>query len=130
MKLAAKILIIISLLNIFVFTGCETDDSDPKYNFKVMSSNGAFTGYYSVNGGSFKYFTSSPVPGSPIYYSYEKSISSLDTISIDVTADDDTTTKITIYLYDDTDLLKRADVTQVDVETISLYLDYSVTTTE
>jgi len=130
MKFTAKILICILMLSSVLLAGCDTEDSDPKYNFKVMSSNGAFTGYYSVNGDSFKYFESAPVSGSSIYHSYEKSISSLNTISIDVTAIDNTATKITIYLYDDTDLLKRADVSQVDTETISLYLDYSTTSTE
>ena len=130
MKLSAKILICILIFSSVLLAGCDTEDSDLKYNFKVMSSNGAFTGYYSVNGNSFKYFESTLVSGSSIYHSYEKSISSLDTISIDVTAIDNTATKITIYLYDDTDLLKRADVAQVDTETISLYLDYSTTSTE
>lgn len=125
MKFSVKILIFISLLVSIVFLGCDTGEEKAKYNFKVMASNGAFTGYYSVNGDSLQYFNSTAVPGSSIFYSYEQSISSLNSILIYTTATSADATGISIYLYDGSDLLKRADVSQVTTETINLTLEYS-----
>ncbi|HNX24858.1 MAG TPA: hypothetical protein PKG60_12495 [Spirochaetota bacterium] len=125
MKLSAKILFCLSLLILIVVTGCETNDVEDKYNFKVMSSSGAFTGYYSVNGDSLQYFNSTAVPGSPIFHSFEESISSLSSILIYVTAETSAATGISIYLYNGSDLIKRADVSKIDTETINITLEYS-----
>jgi len=127
MKLAAKILIIISLLNVAVFTGCETDDNDSKYKLKVMGTNGDFTGWYSVDGDDNKYFTSEAVSGTP-YYSYEKSISSLDSLYVSVGATTISTSALSIYLYVDSELVDSVEVTQSDaLVKISLTMDYSET---
>ncbi len=127
MKLAAKILIIISLLNVVVFAGCETDDTDDKYKLKVMGTNGDFTGWYSVDGDDNKYFSSVAVSGTP-YYSYEVSISSLDSLYVSVGATTISTSALSIYLYVDSELVDSAEVTQSDaLVKISLSMDYSET---
>lgn len=125
MKSAAKIILFISLFIVTVFTGCETDDSDPKYSFKVISSNGPFEGYYFLNGEDYESFSSAADAGSTVFYIYEKSISSIDSIIIYVTGLGPEATGISVYLYSDKTLLERADVSQAEVETINLTLEYS-----
>lgn len=131
MKFDVKILILILLLNIAVFTGCGEDDEDPKYSFKVISSNGPFEGYYFLNGEDFESFNSTADAGSTVFHVYEKSISSIDSIIIYATGLGPEATGISIYLYSDKTLLKREDVSQVDdTATISLTLEYSASAEE
>lgn len=127
MKLAAKILIVISLLNMAVFTGCGDEDADPKYKLKVMGTNGDFAGWYSVDGEDNVYFSSVAVAGTP-YYSFEESISSLDSLYVSVGATTVFTSALSIYLYVDSDLVDSAEVTQSEATVkISLTMDYSET---
>jgi len=121
--------ILIALLAVFFSSsGCDwaddEEEDEEQYSFKVMASNGEATGYYSPNGGSFHYFDTS-YSGSSIYFSYERSISSLDSILVHAEGEDPATTAISIYLYEDSDLIDSASVYQIDGETVNVNLDYT-----
>ena len=110
----------------FSLTGCEDDSKDnDKYSFKVIASNGNATGYYSIDGGSFKYFDTEYSESSS-FYSYEKDISSLDSILIYAIGEDTNTSSISIYLYDESELLDSVSASQTESDVkVSLTLDYT-----
>ncbi len=83
------------------FTACDDPSVPSTYNFKVMSSDGPFTGYYSVDGGSFQYFDGSLASGSSYFYSYEKNLSSPDSIMVYAIGTDTSATSISIFIYED-----------------------------
>ncbi len=106
--------------------GCDDiEEDDSTYSFEVISSNGSFTGYYKVDGGSAKYFTGSSAGSDTIYYSYDNNLSSPSSIIISATADSTETTSISIYVYDDSELGDSFTETQDDSETITETLSYT-----
>jgi hypothetical protein len=121
---AGKYIIYILLIFTIFITCCDSDEDEEVYNFKVMSSNGSATGYYSVNGGAFQYFDT--IAGSSSFYNYEQTISSLDTILIYAEGDTTAATAISIYLYRDTELIKTVSASQSDSAIpVNVTLDYS-----
>jgi len=126
MKNFYKYLIIILLSLFLPLAGCDDDsDDNKKYNFKIMASNGNATGYYSLNGDEFKYFETEYSENST-FYSYEKDISSLKTIMIYTEGVGTETSSISIYLYEDDELLDSVSASQTDSDVrVSVTLNYT-----
>jgi len=124
MKKFIKYSLLLCLL--FSLSGCDDDSKEnDKYSFKVIASNGNATGYYSVDGGSFNYFDTEYSESSS-FYSYEKDISSLDSILIYAIGEDTGTSSISIYLYDESELLDSVSASQTESDVkVSLTLDYT-----
>jgi len=135
MKSSLKSLLFSLLIMTFLGAGCEYQDKESDYyNFKVMASDGDFTGYYVVDAGSFNYFTGSQVTGT-IYWTYEKNLESPKSILIKVTAKDDNASGISVYVYQNSELVASADGTRSYNATTGKYdkaivsLSYTFTTT-
>ncbi len=111
MRLPLRILFLSLLMAIIAYSGCGDVAESDYYNFKVQSSNGSFSGYYSVDGGDFKYFSSEAVSGT-IYNKYEHDLNSPDSLLVSVTADSDSSTAISIYIYENSGLVEDITVTQ------------------
>jgi len=106
--------LLILIFTLLTFTACEFgDDIDvgDAYNFKVISADGPFTGFYVVDGSSSKYFDSNAVDGT-IFHSFEKNLSSPSSIYIFATGEDTSATSISIYIYADSLLVKDITSTQ------------------
>jgi len=111
MVLRLKSLVFALLLLLVPVMGCELEEEiSDYYNFKVMSSNGDFSGYYSVDGEPFQYFGGEPVTAT-IYYSYETNLSAPSSVLISVTADT-AATAVSIYVYANTQLVADITTTQ------------------
>ncbi len=121
-----QFIIILMFLCCVINMGCDdTEDESSAYSFEVISSNGSFTGYYKIDGGSAQYFAGTSAGSDTIYYSYDQDLSSPTSISISATADSTDTTSITIYVYDDYELGDSSTETQDDEETITATLSYT-----
>ncbi len=95
------------------FASCEFgDDIDvgDAYSFQVIATDGPFTGYYMVNGGSPKYYSSTDVTGT-IFTSFEQNLSAPESVYVFATGADTAATSISIYVYSDSKLVK--DITAV-----------------
>ena len=114
--MSRKIFVIIIIWILNFIPGCVLDDDEEisdAYNFKVMASDGSFTGYYSVDGGAFHFFTiTDHVPDNENFYSYEKNLDSPDSVLIYATGTDDTATSISIYIYQNDELVDSVTVSQ------------------
>jgi hypothetical protein len=110
-KIFTLLILIFALLP---FAACDFgDDTDlgDAYNFKVISADGPFTGFYVVDGGSSKYFNSNTIDGT-IFHSFEKNLSSPSSIYIFATGEDTSATSISIYIYADSMLVKDITASQ------------------
>jgi len=95
------------------FASCEFgDDIDvgDAYSFQVIATDGPFTGYYMVNGGSPKYYSSTDVAGT-IFTSFEQNLSAPESVYVFATGDI-TASSISIYVYADSKLVKDITATQ------------------
>jgi len=106
--------LIIILFLAVSFTACEFGediDVGNAYNFQIIAADGAFTGYYSVDGKKPVYYNSTPVSGT-IFHSYEQNLSSPVSIYVYATGETTDATSISIYVYADSTLVKHVTVTQ------------------
>lgn len=111
MKRIFKLLLILTSA-LLLFTACEFGediDVGDAYSFQVIATDGPFTGYYMVNGGSPKYYSSTDVAGT-IFTSFEQNLSAPESIYVFATGDI-SASSISIYVYADSKLVK--DVTAV-----------------
>lgn len=121
-----KIFTLLILIFALQFASCEFgDDIDvgDAYNFKVIASQGSFTGYYIINGGSTNLFSGEAVDGN--YYSYEKNLSSPESVYVSVTGTDAGTKSISILIFADNELVSDTTVTQADSEVITAILHHT-----
>jgi len=111
MKRIFTLLIILFLA--ISFTACEFgDDIDVgnAYRFRIMATDGPFTGYYMLDGGSPKIFNSTDLTGS-IFTNFEQNLSAPESVYVFATGENTDATSISIYVYADSKLVK--DVTAV-----------------
>lgn len=102
------------LLAALPFTACEFGEDTgvgDAYNFKVISADGPFTGFYVVDGGGSKYFNSYNVDGT-IFHSFEMNLSSPLSVYILATGQDANASSISIYVYAESKLVKDITATQ------------------
>ena len=117
---------LIIILYSLIISGCYDGDVDSVYSFEVISSDDGFVGYYILDTGSAKEFSSSPLDSSSIYYSYDKDLSSPESILISVTGSSTTTSSISIYIYDNNELADSVTISQSDSDVkISGSLSYT-----
>lgn len=97
---------------VLFMTGCELVELDDTYNFKIVSTNGPFKGYYMVNEDSMEFFASEPVVGNSNLYYYEENLPSLNSITIYAEGMDTSAASISIYIYDNNELGESITVPQ------------------
>lgn len=120
--------LLLILISTYAFTACEFgDDIDVgnAYNFKVISAKGSFTGYYIENGGKMNIFNSETLDGT--YHSFEKNLSSPESVYISATGSDSGTTSISILVFADNKLVSDKTVNQIDSEVITAILHHTFT---
>lgn len=108
------------------FTACELGDDGgvgDTYNFKVISAQGSFTGYYIENGGKMNIFNSETLDGT--YHSFEKNLSSPESVYISATGSDSGTTSISILIFAENKLVADETKNQKEIEVITVILNHA-----
>jgi hypothetical protein len=128
-NITVSTVIIISLF----LTGCEkVDEDDSAYSFEVISSYGNVVGYYKVDSGAAQVFSGAAMGDSAVFYSYNKNLNLPESVLISATGVSDdagvsSTTSVSIYIYEDSKLVKSATVSQISAGvpvTASLYYTF------
>ncbi len=125
--------ILLIIISAAVISSCEKKDAeaDDSNGFEVVSSNGAFDGYYKVDGGTAVVFSSSPI-GSSIFHSYQKNLISPKSLRVYATGSD-VATSISIYIYENEKEVSDVTVLQTVTNigpTATLSYEFGSTTTE
>ncbi|MGL4369626.1 MAG: hypothetical protein ACRCUT_08140 [Spirochaetota bacterium] len=104
-----------------------SSDTESKYKFAIVCD-GAFYGYYRVDGGEMHSFSQAESSDGH-YYTYEVSLDSPDSVFISVNANTVSVSSIDIQIFYDGDLVEEKTVTQSDSTVkISATINYTFTT--
>ncbi|PKL16302.1 MAG: hypothetical protein CVV49_16935 [Spirochaetae bacterium HGW-Spirochaetae-5] len=116
-----------------LFISCEkAEEDDSAYSFEVISSYGNVVGYYKVDSGASQVFSGAAMGDSTVFYSFNKNLNLPESVLISATGVSDgagvsSTTSVSIYIYEDSKLVKSATVSQISAGvpvTTSLYYTF------
>ncbi len=105
--------LLILLFVILPFTACDFGDDGSvgdAYRFLIMATYGSFEGYYMIDGGSPKFFSSTEATDT-IFTSFEQNLSAPESIYVFATGDL-STTSISIYIYAESKIVKSITANQ------------------